>query len=64
MKELQQIREWIHGNNAESDGLDSSAKHTHGTPLRPVVPLDCRSLLVVREARPGLAWRLSCAHDK
>ena len=38
--DLQRLRKCIYGSYAESIGLDPQARYVHGTPLRPVVPLD------------------------
>ena len=39
-REVQKLRERIYDAYAESVGLDAQACYLHGTPLRPVVPLD------------------------
>ena len=39
-REIRRLREWIYSGYAESVGLEPRACYMHGTPLRPVVPLD------------------------
>ena len=58
MNELQQLRKWIYRSYAESVGLDPNARYVHGTPLRPVVPLDAaRGGLFVIGAYPPASTR-------
>ena len=54
MKDLQRLRKSIYGSYAEAIGLDPQARYVHGTPLRPVVPLDAaRGGLFVIGAYPS-----------
>lgn len=52
--ELQRLRKWIYRSYAGAVGLEPDARYIHGTPLRPVVPLDtARGGLFVIGAYPS-----------
>ena len=56
--ELQRLRKWIYWSYAEAVGLDPDARYVHGTPLRPVVPLDtARGGLFVIGAYPSARFQ-------
>ena len=54
MNGIKRLRRRIHSSYAESVGLDLQAHYIHGTPLRPVIPLDtARGGLFVVGAYPS-----------
>ena len=58
-REVQKLRERIYDAYAESVGLDAQACYLHGTPLRPVVPLDAaQGGLFVIGAYPSARFHL------
>jgi hypothetical protein len=54
MNEIQALQRDIFKNYSRDLGLDANAKYLHGTPLKPVVPLDTgtSSLLIL-----GAYWK-------